>query len=182
MSSRIKILAYSGLTLALTVLVCWGTARLLHFQSPWDWRVQRTYRASQIAADLKSMTVHDYGINIEARRAGNTLQAFFWRVGVLKPGQLEMRMEAAEALERVLLCSTRISLSTDAPLQFLEVKMVDALTGGTVTLWRFVPDIRDSMYTRLAEDEYSNRLVVDFNTDGDDRQKDWKEIQWNPPI
>src|SRR3954471_19861767 len=113
-----------------------------------------TYKSSQIASELKTLCAHDYHMTIEARRAGNTLQAFFWRVGLLRPGQMEMQPEAAEALERVLLSATRISLSTDAPLQFLQVKMVDALTGASVTLWRFVPDIRDSMYTRMAEDEY----------------------------
>jgi hypothetical protein len=147
-----------------------------------NWKIKPTYKANQIASDLKKMCVHDYGMNVETRVVGNTLQAFFWRVGLLKPGELEMRMDAAEALERVLLCATRISLSTDAPLQFLEVKMADALTGATVTLWRFVPDIRDSMYTRMPEEEYINRLVVEFDTDSDLRPKEWKEIKWDPSM
>jgi len=93
---------------------------------------------------------------------------------------MEMRPEGAEDMERVLLCATRISLSTDAPLQFLEVKAADALTGATVTLWRFVPDIRDSMYTRLPEEEYINRLVIEFDTGGGLKPKEWKRIDLGP--
>jgi len=40
---------------------------------------------------------------------GSTLQASLLRVGLLKPGQMEMRPEGAEDMERVLLCATRIS-------------------------------------------------------------------------
>src|SRR6266480_1770964 len=94
-----------------------------------NWRLKATYKSDRVASDLKKMCSKDYGLNVETRRVGNTLQAFFLRVGLLKSGQLEMRPEGAEDLERVLLCATRISLSTDAPLQFLEVKVIDALTG-----------------------------------------------------
>jgi hypothetical protein len=145
-------------------------------------KLKPTYKATEVDSDLKKMVAHDYHMNVETRRSGNNLQTFFWRVGLLRAGQLEMQPEAAEALERVLLCATRITLSTDAPLQFLEVKMADGLTGATVTLWRFVPDIRDSMYTRLAEDEYVNRLVVEFDAEDVDRQSEWKEVKWDPPI
>ena len=107
-------------------------------------RFKPTYKASEIANELKKMCSHDYQMSVETRHVGNNLQAFFWRVGLLQPSQLEMKPEAAESLERVLLCATRISLSTDAPLQFLEVKMMDALTGATVTLWRL-----DRKSTRL---------------------------------
>ena len=141
-----------------------------------------TYKASQVAQSLRKMCAHDYKMTVETRHVGNNLQAFFWRVGLLRSGQLEMQPEAAESLERVLLCATRISLSTDAPLQFLQVKMMDALTGATVTLWRFVPDIRDSMYTRLPEDEYINRLVVEFDTSVAEKHREWKEVHWDPPM
>jgi hypothetical protein len=145
------------------------------------WKHGPTYPSATIASDLKKMLAKDYSLNVETRKAGGTLQTSFWRVGLLKPGQLEMQPEAAEALERVLLCATRVSLSTDAQLQFLQVKMADALTGATVTLWRFVPDIKDSMYTRLPEDEYINRLVIEFDPDRDPK-REWKENNWDKPI
>jgi len=140
-----------------------------------------TYPTSQVASALKKMCASDYHLTIESRRQDNTLQAFFWRVGLLKSNQMEMRNDAAEALERVLLCATRIALSTDAPLQFVEIKMADVLTGATVTLWRYVPDIRDSMYERMAEDEYINRLVIEVDTDAQ-RNVQGHGPQWDTPI
>jgi hypothetical protein len=145
-------------------------------------KIQPTYKAENLASDLKKMIEHDYGMGVETRHEGGTLQTFFWRVGMLKPGQTELHPEAAEALQRVLLCATRVSLSTDAKLQFVEVKLADALTGATVTIWRFVPDIRDSMYTRIADEEYLNRLVVEFKNDLDLQPKEWKDAQWDPPM
>src|SRR5262249_4366851 len=41
----------------------------------------------------------------------------------------------------------------------------DVLTGATVTLWRYVPDIRDSMYQRFGDTEYFNRLVIEVDID-----------------
>src|ERR1019366_1799583 len=74
-----------------------------------------------------------------------------------------MSKEAADAMEHVFLCATRVALSTDASLDFIEVKMADVLTGSTVTLWRYVPDIRDSMYQRIGDTEYFNRLVIEIS-------------------
>ena len=141
-----------------------------------------SYPSDKTAGALKKMCSKNYGLSVEARRAGDSLQAFIWRVGMMRAGQAEMRPEAAEAFERALLCATRIRLSTDDPLKFLEIKMVDALTGATVSLFRFVPDIKDSMYSRFAEEEYFSRLVLEFETRRDDRKKEWKEVDWDPPM
>lgn len=146
-----------------------------------DWRLKSTYPAGQAAASLKRMCAKDYHLTVEARRQGKTLQVFFWHIGLLKSDQFEMRPEAAHSLERVLLCATRIALSTDAGLQFIEIKTADVLTGATVTLWRYVPDIRDSMYTRMAEEEYVNRLVVEVQMDGKPEMMG-RMPRWDPPI
>jgi hypothetical protein len=160
------------------VLLVHHSATLKHLV---DWRVGATFPSAKIADALKRMCSKEYHMTVEARHAGNTLQVFFWRIGLLKPDQVEMRPEAAESLEGVLLCATRIALSTDAHLQFIEVKMADVLTGSTVTLLRYVPDIRDSMYDRMAEDEYINRLVIEVNTQGS-RSVLGQTPQWDEPV
>jgi hypothetical protein len=144
-------------------------------------KTKPTYSATRVAEELRKLCLKDYKLDVETRHSGGNLQAFFWRVGLVKGEPMEIQPEAAEALERVLLCATRISLSTDAPLQFLEVKMIDALSGASITLWRFVPDIRDSMYMRMAEDEYLNRLVVQFDAESGEK-REWKEVRWDAPL
>ncbi len=143
--------------------------------------LRASFPSNQVAAALKRMCSKEYQMTVETRREGNVLQVFFWRFRLLKGDGMEMRRDAAEALERVLLCATRVALSTDAPLQFVEVKMEDALTGATVTLWRYVPDIRDSMYARMGEDEYINRLVLEVNTDGH-RELSGRTPRWDVPL
>lgn len=159
--------------LAMTASVCFAGC---------NWKVKPTYRASEVAVDMRKLCSKDYHISVEARRRGDTLQAFFWRVGLLRSGESEMKPEAADALEKVLEAAARVSLSTDAPLRFVEVKMADVLTGATVTLWRFVPDIRDSMYTRIPMEEYLNRLVIEMKPEAPIPDREWKEVQWDPPI
>lgn len=145
-------------------------------------RFQPSYPAKDVAGALKRMCQQNYHMTIEARKVGDSLQTFFWKVGILKPGQAELNPEAAEAFEHVLLSATRIALSSDAHLKFLEIKMADALTGANVSLCRFVPDIKDSMYTRLSEEEYFNRLVLEVNAREPRRQEEWKEAEWDPPM
>jgi hypothetical protein len=145
-----------------------------------------TYPSSTVALSLQKLCSHDYKMtNVETHLHGNTLQAYFWRVGMLKANATgdpsEIQPSAVMALENVLQAATRIALSTDAPIQFLEIKMADVLTGSTVTLWRYVPDIRDEMYTRMGEEEYLNRLVMDVDPDGQRAGED-RTVHWNPPI
>lgn len=170
----VGVLALGGFAAHQMLTKLWATAGTrLH--------IKPTYPGDQMATALKQMCAKDYHMTIEARRHGDTLQAFFWRVGLMKGAQAEIRAEAAESLERVLLCATRIALSTDAPLKFIEVKMTDVLTGASVTLWRYVPDIKDSMYTRLAEDEYINRLVLEISAEGSSTLEG-RQPHWDTPI
>jgi hypothetical protein len=144
-------------------------------------KIRPTYPAGQVADGLKRLCKEEYHLSLQARRQGNTLQALLWHGGVLKRSQLEIKPEAAESLERILLCATRIALSTDAPLDFIEVKVADIVTGASITLWRYVPDIRDSMYTRIAEEEYFNRLVIEIYAPPKEGVEE-QTLRWDRPI
>jgi len=112
------------------------------------------------------MCSRDYKLPIEARQSDKTLEAVVLRAGLFSSRIYDlqgMRKEAADTMEHVFLCATRVALSTDASLDFIEVKMADVLTGATITLWRYVPDIRDSMYQRIGDTEYFNRLVIEID-------------------
>ncbi len=132
------------------------------------WKLHPTYPANQIADNLRHMCSTDYKLSVEARHQEKTLQTVVWKVGLFGGHSYDlqgMSKEAADTMEHALLCATRIALSTDAPLDFIEVKIADVLSGATVTLWRYVPDIRDSMYQRIGDTEYFSRLVIEINID-----------------
>jgi hypothetical protein len=55
------------------------------------------------------------------------------------------------------------------------------LSGATVTIWRYVPDIRDSMYQRIGDTEYFSRLVIEINVDKKHGSKG-NDARWDKPI
>jgi hypothetical protein len=147
-------------------------------------KMRPTFPASQIASSLVHLCSKDYKLPVEARHEGNTLQTVVWKVGLFGGHTYDlqgMSKEAADTMEHALLCATRIALSTDASLDFIEVKISDVLTGATVTLWRYVPDIRDSMYERIGDTEYFSRLVIEIDVDKKRALKGTGE-NWDKPI
>jgi hypothetical protein len=148
------------------------------------WKLRPTFPASGIAGSLRTLCRRDYQLPVEARYRDQNLQALVLRAGLFggRTADLQgLRREAANALEHVLLCSTRISLSTDASMKFIQVKMVDVLTGSYVTLWRYVPDIRDSMYQRMGDTEYFNRLVLEIGS-GKKEAFPGDNFGWDKPL
>ena len=143
------------------------------------WKVRTSFPGDRLAQSLKQMMANDYQLAVETRHKDSTLQAFFWRAGLIRPGDQDLQPEAAEALEKALLCATRIALSTDAKLEFIEVKIADVLTGTSVSLWRYVPDIRDSLYQHLSQEEYFNRLIMDVSPGTGLAGLSSTEPQWN---
>jgi|GEM_PF-2875987 len=156
-------------------------AILLLTLSSCNWKVRPSFPDDRVAASLKQMMAHDYHLPIETHRSGNTLQAFFWRAGLVRPGEVDLQPEALDALEKTLLCATRVALSTNARLDFIEIKISDVLTGTSVSLWRYVPDIRDSLYQRFSQQEYFNRLVMDV-TPGNGASLASTPMHWDETI
>lgn len=144
-------------------------------------KIKATYPAATITESVQKLCAKDYGLSVNARYEGDTLQIFFWRVGLLAADKSNMQPQAARSLENVLLCATRVVLSTDARLRFLEVKMADVLTGASVTLWRYVPDIKSSMYDTMGQEEYLNRLVLEVNPEGE-AALDGRPTRWDKPL
>ena len=157
---------------------------LLAFLPACNWKMKPTFPANQIAENLSKMCSRDYRLSIEARRADTTLQAVVWKVGLFSSRNYDiqgMRKEAADTMDHVFLCATRVALSTDASLDFIEVKMADVLTGATITLWRYVPDIRDSLYQRIGDTEYYNRLVIEVEG-GEKGLSHGGKLYWDKPL
>lgn len=144
-------------------------------------KFKETFAANQVAASLKRLCAQEYKLSLETRHEKNTLQAFLWNVGILQKGDGEIRPETAQNLESILMCATRVALSTDATLDFIEIKVADALSGSSITLWRYVPDIRDSIYEKIGEEEYINRLLIEVS--GKDSVLTTRDgVLWDEPM
>jgi hypothetical protein len=146
-----------------------------------------TYPSSKVAESVKELCAKDR-ITVEASKQKDNLQIFLWRVGVFQPDSQELKSDAADALDKVLAVASRVSLSTDAKIKFISIRMTDVLTGDDIRLWRYVQDVRDNMFfQRMPMDEYVNRLVFEYKTGTNDEkslpnENRWREIVWDPPI
>ncbi len=153
-------------------------------------RIKATYPASRLAISLRNICAKEYKLDIETRQTERSLQAHVWKIGLFR-GDTEdlqgMSRESMKSLQDVLLSATRIALSTDADLDFIEIRVADVLTGASMTIWRYVPDIKDSMAQRYGEMEYFSRLVVDVKpgdkvTKAADKKLLLGQIRWEQPI
>jgi hypothetical protein len=102
-------------------------------------------------------------VDVEARLVGKTLYLSCSVEGLIGL-DLNFQKEALETLEGVMLSGTRASLSTDAKVDFLIVKVKDARLGSVITLIRYVPDIKGLLYMRYSRSDFEDRLVIE--TDG----------------
>jgi hypothetical protein len=150
-------------------------------------RWKPSFPADRIASSLRHMCSTDYKLSVETRHVDNAIQVLVWKVGLFKGSNYELQgvnRDALDAMDHVLLCATRVALSTDAALDFIEITLADVLTGATVTLWRYVPDIRDSMYQRIGDTEYFNRLVIEIEPGKSALRKGRPsaEREWDRPL
>lgn len=139
-----------------------------------------TYPKATLVEDLKKMCSKEYRLDVQARVKDGSLQVFYWQPGLMNTDG-EVRASAADAVNNVFVCATRAALSTDAKLDFIEVKVVDIVTGSSLTLWRNIRDIHRYFQDSISAGEYLNRLVVDFNSDAA-QASDGRIVKWSAPL
>lgn len=145
--------------------------------------VKVTYPQARLTQALEQICRSEYNLPVGAHRAGATLQVFTWaQGGLLRSGQAEMTEESSKTLQNMLLAALRVALSTDAKLEFLQVQVADLKTGAKVTLVRYVPDVKGSLYESLPEGEYLNRLVVEIDPDANEEPDPAGYPHWGPPM
>lgn len=153
-------------------------------------KLKPTYPEAMIASALRHICASEYKLNVETRHAGRSLQAYVYKTALFR-GESEdlhgMTPDALKSLQDVLLSSTRIALSTDSKLDFIEIKLADVLTGASLTTWRYVPDITDSIRQRFGEMEYFSRLVVEVKSgvsakDAARQKLALGQVRWDAPM
>lgn len=122
-----------------------------------------TFPADRLPEAVRELCLKEQKVDVNAHVVGRTLYmscAVDGLVGV----DLDFDKKALETLEGVMLSGTRASLSTDAKVDFLSVQVADSRLGSSITLLRYVPDIKGLLYMRYSRDDFETRLVIE--TDG----------------
>ncbi|MBP9127362.1 MAG: hypothetical protein KBD85_03535 [Elusimicrobia bacterium] len=136
-----------------------------------------TFPADRLPETVRALCLKEQKVDVQARLVGHTLYmscAVDGLIGV----DLDFDKKALETLEGVMMSGTRASLSTDAKVDFLSVRVADARLGSSITLLRYVPDIKGILYMRYSRDEFESRLVIETDgaPDPDVSQEEQKDI------
>ena len=124
-----------------------------------------TFPADRLPEAVRELCLKEQKVQVDARLLGKTLFLSCDLDGLIGL-DLDFRKEALETLEGVMLSGTRASLSTDAPVDFLYMRVRDPRLGSTITLLRYIPDIKGLIYMRYSRADFEDRLVLE--TDGED--------------
>lgn len=122
-----------------------------------------TFPADRLPEAVRALCLKEQKVDVQAHLVGHTLYmscAVDGLIGV----DLDFDKKALETLEGVMLSGTRASLSTDAKVDFLAIRVADSRLGSSITLLRHVPDIKGLLYMRFSRDDFESRLVIE--TDG----------------
>ncbi len=125
---------------------------------------------------MRDVCRREYHFDVTARPVGKTLY-ISCAPQHLVGADLGLQKETIERLYDALLTATRVALSTDAKIDFLVVKAKDSNTGVTVTLVRYVPDIKWYFYMRISRADFEDRGILEIeNADAAQDPANWKDI------
>jgi len=119
----------------------------------------------------------EYGIEAHGKLLGKTLYVACSLDGLV--GQdLELQQQALKKLEGAMLSATRISLSTDAEVDFVALIAHDPRLKVNVSLLRYLPDIKSLIYLRIPRSDFEERLVMETGNSGEDlgTDEDWHDV------
>jgi len=121
-----------------------------------------TFPKGRLTEAVKDLCRREQKLEVEAHLAGKTLY-ISCRVEGLIGQNLDFQKDALAKLEGVMLSGTRASLSTDATVDFLEIRVHDARLGSAITLLRYVPDIKGLIFMKYSRGDFEDRLVLETN-------------------
>jgi hypothetical protein len=109
---------------------------------------------------VQELCLRDYDLTVDARFVGRTFYVHSVLDGLVGR-DLGLQQETLKKLEGAMLSSTRVALSTDADINFIVLKARDSRLGVTVTLVRYLPDIKSLIYMRISREDFEERLVLE---------------------
>lgn len=135
-----------------------------------------TYGRADLTQSVKELCRKEYELNVDARLVGKTFYVHTVLDGLVGR-DLGLQQETLKKLEGAMLNTTRVALSTDAGLDFLVVKARDSRLGVTVTLLRYMPDIKSLIYMRISRSDFEDRLALETENSLEPEAPDsWRDL------
>lgn len=123
-----------------------------------------TYPKERLAEDVKKQVFKEYGYKIKVCVVGKTLGLFFPEIQIF---DYDMSIEDSfsKKSQDLFLTATRVTLSTDADIDFFVTKYSDKLKGIEIIMQRSVQDTKRLMVGNISHNDYIERLVFKYKYD-----------------
>lgn len=119
---------------------------------------QSTYPKEEITEHIKSLSKSEYGLeSVHAKLVGKTLGVHM-TVANLFDGAKGFNKKTMEKVEDVLLVIRRVSLSTDADVDFFDLVISDTTTSLKISMSGYILDIKKALYGAISRDDYTQRM------------------------
>jgi len=121
-----------------------------------------TYPKEIVDEAVKQLCKTEYGIDVDVELAGNTMAVYLPIENLLQQA-LGISEEARDKINDVVLSVSRVTLSTDAPIQFYIIIAQDPVFSEVeVVIIRYVNDIKMFHYTQISRGEFANRAIIEL--------------------
>ncbi len=134
-----------------------------------------SYPKEEITQSVKKIFQKELGVEPETKLMGQTLYVSF-PIQNLVSKNFELPKEVLQKLEDAMLAITRISLSTDANIQFTVLEAKDLKWGVQTTILRRMQDLKGLMYWTVSKQDFDERLVLETKKIVESTSNDWHEI------
>ncbi len=119
---------------------------------------KHTYLSGTLTKAVESILIDEQDLTAEAQVAGKTLGAVLYLDTLIDPSG-QVPKEVHEKMGQVMQAVTRVALSTDQPIDFLQVFIRDLKQGNELIVTRSMDDTRRANAEALGVEESINRTV-----------------------
>jgi hypothetical protein len=123
-----------------------------------------TFPAARLPEAVRELCLKEQKIDVRARLVGKTLYIACDLEGLVTD-DLDFRRDTLETFEGLMLSGTRASLSTDATVDFLVVQAKDPRLKASITILRYIPDIKGLIYMRYSRSDFEDRMVLESDAE-----------------
>lgn len=120
-----------------------------------------SYPKQKLIHSVKEMCLKEYGLDVEVKYVGKTLGTYV-QLASLFDRKKGLNQEASEKVADILLSVTRVSLSTDADVQYYLVIAADnSIPGMEAVFIRYVDDVKKFWYGSISREDFFQRMMID---------------------
>ena len=128
-----------------------------------------SYREDQLISGIERICTTEYHYQVSVRKIGQTIAVHLHHPGILQQEQRQIGLSpsANEILGNILEAIHRVTLSSDAPINFYLLLVSDpAVPGAYLTIVRYVDDVKRAHANVIPPTELFSRTILDLKYAG----------------